>query len=465
MSAATSEPTAPLPIAVLEALVAIVGREHVLIDPDITRSYSHDWSGRYSGTVYGVVRPGSTDEVAEVVKICAQHRIPVLPQGGNTGLVGGSVPGSDDPPMLILSTRRLNRLDPVDELTGQVTAGSGVTLGDLHAHANAAGWNYGVDLASRESCTVGGNIGTNAGGIRVCCYGMTRKQIVGIEVVLPDGSVMSHLSGLVKDNTGYNFPSLFTGSEGTLGVITAARLALVRPPRASAVALIGVANAEHALSIVDSAVPAGSRLLAAEILDAPILKLIADRVSLPMPLSSPAAHLLLLETESNAPGEVSMDLPDDVEAVVATDAQAKARFWQYRELAGETVGHLGITHRFDVSVPRHRWDEFSEAVRDSVTRLPEVEHYFSFGHLADGNLHLEVVGPSADDNRADDTVLHLVADFGGAISAEHGIGRQKAKYLHLSRSAAEISAMRALKSAFDPYGLFNPGALLLVESN
>ena len=463
MTASTPALTARLPVDVVNALVAIVGRDHVLTDPSVTISYSRDWSGRYGGTVFGVVRPGSTQEVVEVIKTCVAHQIPVLPQGGNTGLVGGSVPGHDDPPMLIVSTRRLNRLDAVDQLTGQVTVGSGVTLGDLHAHVNASGWNYGVDLASRESCTVGGNIGTNAGGIRVCCYGMTRKQVVGIEVVLPDGSVMSHLTGLIKDNTGYNFPSLFTGSEGTLGVITAARLALVRPPRASAVALIGVANAQHALSIVSSAVPSGSRLLAAEIIDAPMLKLIADTASLPMQLSAPSPHLLLLETESEAPGEISMTLPGEVEAVVATDAQAKARFWKYRELAGESVGHLGITHRFDVSVPRHRWDEFSHAVRDAVMPLPDVAYYFSFGHLADGNLHLEVVGPAADDDRVDDTVLHLVADFGGSISAEHGVGRQKPKYLHLSRSAAEIAAMRVLKNAFDPHGLFNPGALLPAE--
>ena len=157
-----------MPVEVYDACVAVVGREHVLTDPDVTASYSNDWSGRYSGPVLGVLRPGSTDQVSELVKICVAARIPVLPQGGNTGLVGGSVPGPDDPPMMIISTRRLNHLGPVDELTGQVTVGAGATLASVHDHANASGWNYGVDLASRESCTVGGNIGTNAGGIRVC---------------------------------------------------------------------------------------------------------------------------------------------------------------------------------------------------------------------------------------------------------------------------------------------------------
>jgi FAD/FMN-containing dehydrogenase len=452
-----------MPPAVYDACVAAIGREHVITDRDVTASYSTDWSGRYSGPVLGVLRPGSTQKAADVVRICVEARIPILPQGGNTGLVGGSVPGPHDQPMMVISTRRLDSLGPVDELTGQVTVGAGATLAAVHAHANAAGWNYGVDLASRDSCTIGGNIGTNAGGIRVCCYGMTRRQVVGLEVVLPDGQIVSNLSGLIKDNTGYNFPSLFTGSEGTLGLVTAARLALVRPPRASAVALIGVESAAHALSIVNTAVPAGSRLLAAEILDDPLLELIARGARLPMPLGSRPPHLLLLETESSAPGEVSMDLPDDLDVVVATDASSKARFWRYRELAGETVGHLGLTHRFDVSVPRHRWDEFSAAVRVEVMKLPDVQHYFSFGHLADGNLHLEVIGPAADDDRSDATVLKIVAEFGGSISAEHGVGRQKATYLHLSRSSAEIAAMRALKSALDPHWLFNPGALLTVQ--
>ena len=458
-----SQPTSVLPVSVYDACVRVVGAEHVLTDPDVTNSYSRDWSGRYSGAVFGVVRPATTEQVAELVKIFVDARIPVLPQGGNTGLVGGSVPGPHDPPMMIMSTRRLNTLGEVDQLTGQVTVGSGATLASVHAHVNAAGWNYGVDLASRESCTIGGNIGTNAGGIRVCCYGMTRKQIVGIEVVLPDGSVMSNLSGLIKDNTGYSFPSLFTGSEGTLGIVTAARLALVKPPRASAVALIGVQSAAHALSIVNSAVPAGSRLLAAEILDAPLLELIAHGAQLPMPLGTSTPHLLLLETESQQLGEVAMNLSDELDVVVATDPSTKARFWRYRELAGETVGHLGLTHRFDVSVPRHQWDEFSEAVRVAVLTLPDVQHYFSFGHLADGNLHLEVIGPAADDERCDETVLNILSEFGGSISAEHGVGRQKAKYLHLSRSSADIAAMRAVKSSFDPHWLFNPGALLQVD--
>jgi len=452
--------TALLDPAIRDALAGAVGEAHVITDADLVAPYGQDWSGRFSGPVLAVVRPGSTDEVAAVVRICVEAGLPVLPQGGNTGLVGGSVPGRDDEPVVVLSTRRLRRLDDVDHAMGQVTVGAGITLSELHDHARAAGWAYGVDLAARESATVGGTLATNAGGIRVCCYGMTRSQVLGVEAVLPDGSVVSHLGGLVKDNTGYDIAGLMVGSEGTLGVVTAARLALHRPPRASAVALVGVRDASHALDIVESAVPAGSRLLAAEILDSAVLQVICEHASLPWPLASPSPWVLVLETESAAPGEIAMELDDALDIVVAVDAADKARFWSYRERAGEAVTAHGLTHRFDVTVPRRSWDAFVDDVRSRLAEVPEVRDVFAFGHLADGNLHLEVIGPDAADDRADAVVLQCVADHGGSISAEHGIGRAKAAYLHLSRSEAEVAMMRTIKAALDPRGLFNPGAIL-----
>jgi len=441
------------------ALVAVVGEAHVLTDPDVVTPYGEDWSGRFAGPVLAVVRPGTTDEVAAVVRTCVDAGLPVLPQGGRTGLVGGSVPGPHDPPMVVLSTVRLQRLDVVDTDAGQVTVGAGVTLAALHEHARRAGWTYGVDLAARDSCTVGGTIGTNAGGIRVCCYGMTRRQVLGVEAVLPDGSVVSHLGGLLKDNTGYDLAGLMVGSEGTLGVVTAARLALHRPPRSSAVALVGVESATRALDLLRTAVPDGSRLLAAEIIDAPLLRLICEHGSLPWPLASQPPHVLVLETESAEPGEVAMDLPDDLDVVVAVDAADRARFWAYRERAGEVVTAFGPTHRFDVTVPQRSWDAFVADATERLASVPEVAHVFSFGHLADGNVHLEVIGPAADDERVDEIVLRCVADHAGSISAEHGVGRAKAAYLSLTRSPAEIAVMRVVKDALDPSGLFNPGAL------
>ena len=446
--------------ALRDLLILAVGEAHVLTDPDVTASYGEDWSRRFRGPVLAVVRPASTDEVAAVVRACVDARVPVVPQGGNTGLVGGSVPGHDGPACVVLSTRRLTRLDDVDRSAGQVTVGAGVTLAALHAHARSAGWAYGVDLAARESATVGGTIGTNAGGIRVCCYGMTRRQVLGVEAVLPDGSVVSHLSGFEKDNTGYDIAGLMVGSEGTLGVVTAARVWLHRPPRASAVALVGVRDAAHALEIVGSAVPPGSRLLAAEIVEESLLRLVCEHTGLPWPLTGPAAQVLVLETESDAPGEIAMGLPDDLDVVVAVDAADKARFWTYREAVAEAITARYVAHRFDLTVPRGDWDAFVVDVLERLHDVPEVTHVYAFGHLYDGNLHVEVIGPDAEDERADAVVLGCVADHGGSISAEHGVGRAKAAYLHLSRTPAELAMMRSLKNALDPHGLFNPGAVL-----
>ena len=442
------------------ALADAVGRAHVLTDPEVVASYTTDWSRRFSGPALAVVRPGSTEEVAAVVRACLAADVPVLPQGGNTGLVGGSVPGAHGPAPVVVSTRRLTRLDPVDDLAGQVTAGAGVVLAELHRHVRAAGWEYGVDLAARDSCTLGGTIATNAGGIRVCCHGMTRRQVMGIEAVLPNGDVVEHLRGLPKDNTGYDLPGLFVGSEGTLGVVTAARLRLVRPATASSVALVGVTGASDAHALLAAAVPHGVRLLAAEILDAATLHLTARVGGLPWPLPDEPSHVLLVETESAAPGEVALELPADRSAVVAVDAADRARFWQYRDRAGEAVGTLGVTHRFDVSVPLAAWDSFDADMRARVANLPDVDAVLVFGHVADGNLHVEVLGPDPADERPDAVVLNCVAEHGGSISAEHGVGRAKAAYLPLTRSAAEIAAMRAIKNALDPQGLFNPGVLL-----
>jgi len=441
------------------ALRTAVGDAHVLTDPDVVAAYAVDWSRRFSGPALAVVRPSSTDEVVAVVRACADAGVPLLAQGGNTGLVGGSVPGATGPAVVIVSTRRLTRLDPVDHLSGQVTAGAGVTIAGLHAHARAAGWEYGVDLASRDTATVGGTIATNAGGIRVCCHGMTRRQVMGIEAVLADGSVISHLGGLPKDNTGYDLAGLLVGSEGTLGVVTAARLSLVRPAVASNVAIVAVRDAADGLALARDIVPSHSRLLAAEILDAAMLRHVCDISGLPWPVSPDAAHVLLVETESE-PGELALHLPDDRDAIVALDAADRARLWSYRERAAEAASALGVPHRFDVSVPMGAWDPFVDDMKARLADVDHVDEVLVFGHLADGNLHVEVLGPEPDDERCDEVVLRCVADHAGSVSAEHGIGRAKAGYLGLTRTPPEIATMRAIKTALDPQDLLNPGVLL-----
>jgi len=452
----------------LARLRSIVGAAQVLGEPAVMEPYCVDWSRRWSGPALAVVRPGSVDEVAAVVRACAAAGVPVLPQGGNTGLVGGSVPAAEaDPLPVIVSTRRLAEISPVDGLSGQVSVGAGATLGDVQRAAQAAGWLYGVDLAARDSATIGGTVATNAGGIRVLAYGMTRMQVAGIEAVLPDGSVISHMSGLAKDNTGFDMAQLLCGSEGTLAIITAVRLRLHRPAGRTSVALIGCSGYDDALRVIGAAVDSGSagsaaRLVAAEVIDAVGMRLVCEVASLPYPLAEQHELFALLEVADGGGGDgfVAWVL-EDRDVVVGLDASEIERLWQYRERQSEAFSSLGVIHKLDVSVPLGKLAACADELRAVVGEFHSVSEFGVFGHLADGNIHVEIHGPEAGDESVDIAVLECVARYGGSISAEHGIGRGKAGVLGLSRSGEEIAAMRAIKEAWDPRGLMNPGVLFV----
>ena len=441
----------------------IVGPEHVLTSADTTAAHTTDWTSRFHGEAFAVVRPADTVEVAAVVAACAAAGRPIHPQGGNTGLVGGSIPGltSDTTRMpVVVSLTRLSSIGDVDVHAGQVTVGAGATLADVQHAALRAGWYYGVDIAARDSATIGGNVATNAGGVRVCAFGMTRAQVAGIEAVLPDGSIVSHLGGLPKDNTGYDLAGLLTGSEGTLAVITAVTLRLHRPPGSSVLALVGVADVAAAQELVRDGVPSGGRLLAAEVMDRFGTEIVCEFTGLPWPLKREDwPQLLLLEVEGDA-----INLPDDADAILATDATDYARIWRYREHQSEAAALMaqrigGVVHKLDISIPLPRLAEFVAALRPVLDAIPSVADYYLFGHIADGNLHLEIAEPTADDDTATARSLQLVAEFDGSISAEHGIGQAKAAYLPLTRSPQEIAAMRAIKDALDPQGLMAPGVI------
>jgi FAD/FMN-containing dehydrogenase len=444
--------------ALLAELTAICGPEHVLTDPDVTAGYATDWTRRFRGLARCVIRPGDADEVARALVACGRHGIPVVPQGGNTGLVGGGVPASQD--AVVLSARRLRRLDPVDTLSGQVTAGAGVTIAELRAHAAAVGLEYGVDLAARDSATVGGTIATNAGGIQTIRYGPTRAQLLGLEAALADGSVISRLAGIQADNTGYDLTQLIAGSEGTLAVITAARFRLwpAEPPTLTVLAGVPDIGAAAGLQAeIRSLVPA---VRAAEYFEAAGLALVRTHTGLPAPLERDYPGYLLVDAAaSDDDAERLVVLAQLQDAVVAMDTQARAALWAYRERHTESISAEGIPHKLDVAVPLARIAAF-RAELDSVIAKADAGAIV-FGHIGVGNLHVNVLGPAPDDDSVDDAVLRLAAEHGGTISAEHGIGRAKAAVLHLSRSAAEIAAMRAVKSAFDPVGTLNPGVLFL----
>lgn len=422
----------------LDALRAVVGEHHVLVDDDLRAGYEVDWTGRFRGSTPMVVRPGSVDEVAAVVRVCADAGAAIVPQGGNTGLVGGGVPLGGE---IVLSLRRLDRIDAVDTLAAQVTAGAGATLGEVQRAATAAGLLFGVDLSARDTATIGGMIATNAGGLRFLRYGGMRANVVGVEAVLADGSVVRHLSGLTKDNTGYDLGGLLCGSEGTLGIVTAARLRLVPVARDLVTAIV-------AMPSVDAVVAAVATLRQSVVLEAAELWL-----DMPAPVTAAPAYLLV---EWSGPPDALGVVTDMVDAAVADDSARRAELWSYRERITESINRVGVPHKMDVTLPAGAIASFCEEVVDVVG-----EHrVFLFGHVGDGNIHVNVVGPPPDDETVDDAVFALVAKLGGSISAEHGIGTAKKRWLHLNRSDAEIAAFRAIKHALDPKRILNPNVLL-----
>jgi FAD/FMN-containing dehydrogenase len=444
----------------LDELRSIVGAAQVLTDPSVTGSYAVDWTGRFTGTTPAVVRPGSTEEVAAVVTWCAAHRLAIVPQGGNTGLVGGSVPLGGE---IVLSLRRLDSVSPVDDAAGQLTTGAGATVATVQRAARDAGWDYGVDWGARDTATIGGSIATNAGGSKVARYGDTRAQLCGIEAVLGDGSVVSHLDGLMKDNTGYHFPSLLCGSEGTLAIVTAARLRLVPRFDERVVALLGFATVDGALAACAHLRRALPSLEAAELFFADGLALVRSTFGLPAPLADAVAYLLVECADRVDPSDAlaaAVAGLKPVDAAVATDAGRRADLWRYREAHTEAINQIGPPHKLDVTLPAGALAAFVDEVRVRVAAVEPEARVWLFGHAADGNLHVNVTGVAPDDERIDAAVLGLVAEQRGSISAEHGIGTAKKRWLHLNRSAAEIAAMRAIKRALDPAGILNPNALL-----
>ncbi len=448
-----------------EVLVAIVGRPNVLSDDELRRPYEVDWTRRFSGRCAMVVRPGSTAEVANVLAACSQRCVPVVTQGGNTGLVGASVPPDDTGSCVVVSTRRLATIQPVDKAASQVTVGAGATLAGLQQAAAAEGLAFPVDLAARDSATVGGMIATNAGGLHVIRYGAMRQRVLGVEAVLADGTVISHLGGLLKDNTGYDLSQLLVGSEGTLAVITAARLSLVPETPHRAVALVGLDSIASALDVIDLLRRDLPGLQAAELFFDDGLELVRAHAHLgpPLPQTYPVYLLVEVAARTDCTDDLldalsGLDLPEDATAI-GLDASTVAKLWEYRERHTEAVSAIGIPHKLDVTLPHSRLPSFEKQLRLLLKNDFPTATLVLFGHAGDGNLHVNVVGPDADDDSVDEAVLTLVASLGGSISAEHGIGRAKARWLGLSRSASEIATMKAVKTALDPLGILNPAAL------
>ncbi len=454
--------------SLLHEFESIVGASHALHEDELVASYSTDWTGRFKGSTPLVLRPGTTEEVAQILRVASDASVALVPQGGNTGLVGGSVPLRGE---VVLSLLRLNVCEPVDVLAQQVTLGAGVTLAQAQNHVSPFNLAIGVDLAARDSCTIGGMIATNAGGINVVRYGPMRDQLLGVEAVTADGSSISHLEGLEKDNTGYHLPGLLAGSEGSLAVITKARLRLhphLEERCSAMLAFKSVGDAVSATAQLRRSVP---DLHAVEVIFREAMDLVSDYISTSIPVRSDGSAWLIVEAASSSdPTDQLAQAIDDLgdlvlDVAVGHDSTSRAGLWQFREKITEAIATRGTPHKLDVTLPASELAEFVSRIPEIISGVDQRATAVMFGHLGDGNVHVNVLGDDGlePDNEVESAVLGYVAQLGGSISAEHGIGTAKKEFLHLNRSGEEIAIFRAIKSSFDPKGILSPNTLIPAE--
>ncbi|MDQ2962670.1 MAG: FAD-binding oxidoreductase [Pseudomonadota bacterium] len=470
-----AESAAPL----LATLKAIVGEANVLTsDADVT-PYVTDWRGRYRGNTRAVVRPSTTADVAAVVRCCAEHGAPVVPQGGNTGLCGGATP-REDGGEVVVSLSRLARVRALDADNATLTVEAGVPLARVQQAADDVGLFFPLSLAAEGSCTIGGNLATNAGGTAVLRYGNARELVLGLEVVLADGRIWDGLKGLRKDNTGYDVKQLFLGSEGTLGIITAAVLKLFPKPRTSTTALAALADVDAAIALLGLLRQAlGDRLTGFELISGDCIALTRKQFpALPDPLpgypwyalvqaDDPAADSpLAVQMETALAAAVERHVARD--AAIAQSAAQAAELWALREHIPEAQRLEGPNIKHDISLPVSRIPAFlADAEVALATAIRDVR-YVVFGHLGDGNLHYNLSAPAGtaaaaflgETARANRIVYDLVARLGGSFSAEHGIGQMKRGELVRYKSAVEVELMQKIKRALDPDALLNPGKVV-----
>ncbi|CPW24569.1 Putative oxidoreductase [Mycobacteroides abscessus subsp. massiliense] len=436
------------------ALVQIVGERYVSTDADVLAGRTIDHTGRYLGTASILIRPGTAEEVAEILRVCKEHSQAVTTQGGRTSMVAGTVSEHDD---VLLSTERLTEIGPIDTVERRVRAGSGVTLAALQQAAAKEDLQFGVDIGSRDSATLGGMASTNAGGLRTVRYGNMREQVIGIQVALPDGSIMERHSDVRADNTGYDLTSLFVGAEGTLGVITALELRLHPVPTHSVAALTGFDSLDRLVE--------ASRIFR-DLDGIAALELMDSRLGVPSPVDNP--WLLLIELARDS--DPTDDLAEALEAAgvaehaaVGLDSTSRARLWQVRESIAEALGTYGPPLKFDVALPLAHIGEFERRASELIATAVPGAMPVLFGHVGEGNLHLNVLR-CPDSTALYQPMMTLIADLGGNVSSEHGVGTLKRDYLGMARTPGDIAAMRAVKSAFDPTGFLNPAVLFGPES-
>ena len=466
-----------LPADVIERFKAIVGEKYALTDPDVQAAYLHEMRDRWVGHTPLVLRPETVEQVAEILKLANATGTAIVPQGGNTGLVGGQIPHHGE---IVLSLNRMTKIREIDPVSNTITVEAGVTLQRTREAAAEAGRLYPQLLPSEGSCTIGGNLSTNAGGVAAIAHGIARSHVLGLEVVLADGRVLNNLNKLKKDNTGYDLKNLFIGAEGTLGIITAAVLRLVPRPRAVEVAFLGVPSPQAAVDLLGIAQGrAGSDVTSFELLTRFGMECVLQHVTGTRdPLDAPHPWYVLMEISS----QMSAGLRDVVEdifeigverrlvedgAIAETLEQSKA-FWRIREEVGEVQKKLGGSIKHDVSVPVAAIPAFIEQANSAVIAAVPGARPFPFGHVGDGNIHYNVSQPEgadkaafmAQEDKVQDAVFEIVLKHNGSISAEHGIGIAKRDRLPKVKDPVAIELMRTLKATLDPNGILNPGKVL-----
>jgi FAD/FMN-containing dehydrogenase len=470
----------PVPAEVVERLKAVVGASGYLDDPADVAPYCKSWRDDWIGRVPIVLRPRSTEEVAEVVKICAEAGVAIVPQGGNTGLTGAGQP-HPDMSEVIVSTSRLNRIRAIDTVNETIIVEAGVVLKAIQEAADRADRLFPLSLGAEGSCQIGGNIATNAGGVQVLRYGNMRNLVTGLEVVLPNGSMWNGLRGLRKDNTGYDMKQLFIGAEGTLGIITAAVLRLFPKPTASETAWVALDSPAAAVALLGHMrAHMGDAVSAFELMARLIIDLLLSGVpGHEDPLGAVHPWYVLMDvTSQGPPGSLHEPFSEALagaqetgiirDALIASSGAQAARLWKMRESLVEAQVSAGGTIAHDVSVPVSRIPEFIERASAAVVKAYPGVRPCAFGHVGDGNMHYNPIRPRDWDGarfkqerpHINRIVHDIVVELGGSISAEHGIGQSRLAELAHYKSAVEIEMMRAVKRALDPQGIMNPGKVV-----